>query len=188
MELFRRVYFPNSASSYSNSLTWWLLVSNPWLTLEFEFKQIFFVFPNWKRVQHITEPSPWFIHSLQLLLQGATMFTKILLGQMQKWEKKLVKMETKKSSLKVDPYACAIKVKNRFFDSLITVGHIPREISWHLHFFIKIEGGKVIGHVKSLTYKLSSIPSGGLEIPLQLTFTCDDKLTLNLMNRFVKSL
>ena len=32
------------------------------------------------------------------------------------------------------------------------------------------------------------MPSGGLEIPLQLTFMCDDKLTLDLMNAFVKSL
>ena len=102
-------------------------------------------------------------------------------------EKVTVEMETKKFSLEVDPYACAIKIKNRFFDSLITVGHIPREIS-HLHFFIKTEDGKVIGHVKSLTYRPSPIPSGGLEIPLQLTFTCDDKLNLDLMNGFVKSL
>ena len=103
-------------------------------------------------------------------------------------EKVTVEIETKKFSLEVDPYACAIKIKNRFFDSLITVGHIPREISRHLHFFIKTEDGKVIGHVKSLTYRPSPIPSGGLEIPLQLTFTCDDKLTLDLMNGFVKSL
>ena len=60
--------------------------------------------------------------------------------------------------------------------------------SRHVHFFIKTDGNKVIGHVKSLTYRLSLIPSGGLEIPLQLTFTCDDKLTLDLMNGFVKSL
>ena len=89
----------------------------------------FFVFRNWKRVQHITEPSSWLIHSLQLLLQGATMFTKMFLGQMPKWEKKLqLRWKQKISSLEVDPYACAIKVKNRFFDSLITIGHIPREI------------------------------------------------------------
>ena len=53
-----------------------------------------------------------------------------------------------------------------------------------VRFFIKIEGDKIIGYVKSLTYRPSSIPSGGLEIPLQLTFTCDDKLTLDLMNGF----
>ena len=66
-------------------------------------------------------------------------------------EKVIVEMEIKKSSLEVDPYACVLKTKNHFFDSLITVGHIPREISRHVHFFIKTKGGKVIGHVKSLT-------------------------------------
>ena len=103
-------------------------------------------------------------------------------------EKVTVEMETKKSSLEVDPYAYAIKIKNRFFDSLITVWHIPCEILRHVHFFIKTEGGKIIGHVKSLTYRPSSIPWGGLEIPLQLTFTCDNILTVDLMNEFVKSL
>ena len=103
-------------------------------------------------------------------------------------EKVTIEMETKKSSLGVDPYACAIKIKNRFFDSLITVGHIPREISRHVHFFIKAEGGQVIGHIKSLTYRPSFILSRGLEILLQVAYTCDDKLTPDLMNAFVKSL
>ena len=39
-----------------------------------------------------------------------------------------------------------------------------------------------------MTYRQSPIPSGGLEILLQLTFMCDDKLTLDLINGFVKSL
>ena len=38
-----------------------------------------------------------------------------------------------------------------------------------------------------MTYIPSHILSGGLEISLQLTFTCSDKLTLDLMNGFVKS-
>ena len=100
-------------------------------------------------------------------------------------EKVTVEIETKKSSLEVDPYSCAIKIKNRFFDSLITVGQIPHEISWHVHFFTETERGKIIGHVKSLTYRPSSIPWGGLEFPLQLTFTCDNILTADLMNEFV---
>ena len=58
-------------------------------------------------------------------------------------QKVTVEMEIKKSSLEVDPYTCAIKIKNRFFDSLITVGHISREISRHAHFFIKTECVKV---------------------------------------------
>ena len=103
-------------------------------------------------------------------------------------EKVTVEIETKKFSLEVDPYACAIKIKNCFFDSLINVGHITREISRHVHFFIKTEDGKLIGHVRSLTNRPSPIPSGGLEMPLQLTFTCDNKLTLDLMNGCVKSL
>ena len=52
-------------------------------------------------------------------------------------EKVTVEMETKKSSLEVDPYACVIKIKTRFSDGLITVGYISREISRHVHFFIK---------------------------------------------------
>ena len=103
-------------------------------------------------------------------------------------EKVTVEMGIKKSSLEVDPYTCAIKIKNRFFDSLITVRHIPCEISRHVHLFIKTEFAKVIGHLKSLTYRPSPIPLGGLVIPLQLTLTCGDKLTLDLMNGFVKSL
>ena len=97
-------------------------------------------------------------------------------------------METGKASLEVNPYACVSKIKNCFFGSLKTVVHIPREISQHVHFFIKTEGGKIIGHVKSLTYRPSPIPSGSLEILLQLTFTCGNKLTLDLMNGFGKSL
>ena len=53
-------------------------------------------------------------------------------------------METRKASLEVNPYACVIKIKNRFFGSLKTVVNIPREISQHVHFFIKTEGGKVM--------------------------------------------
>ena len=68
------------------------------------------------------------------------------------------------------------------------MGHIPREISRHVHFFIKTEGGKVNGHVKSLTYRSSPIPAGGLEIPLQLTFSCNQEKTLDIMKGFLNSL
>ena len=104
---------------------------------------------------------------------------------MPKWEKKLqLRWKKKKSSPEVDQYACVIKIKSRFYDSFITEGHIPHEISRDVHFFIKTKGGKVTGHVKPLTYRPSPIPSGGLEIPLQLTFTCGDKLSLDLANGF----
>ena len=38
-----------------------------------------------------------------------------------------VEKETSATSKSIDPYACAIKIKNRFSDNWITVGHIPRE-------------------------------------------------------------
>ena len=68
-----------------------------------------------------------------------------------------VELETAASSLETYPYACAIRIKNKYFSNVITVEHIPREISRHVHFFIKTEGGKVNGHVKSLTYRPSGV-------------------------------
>ena len=57
-----------------------------------------------------------------------------------------------------------------------------------MHFFIKTEGGKVHGTVKSLIYRGSPIPAGGLEIPLMLRFENKDKETLDFMHGFVNSL
>ena len=42
-----------------------------------------------------------------------------------------------KSSKPIDPYACTIKIKHKFFDTWLTMGHIPREISHHYCFFSK---------------------------------------------------
>ena len=103
-------------------------------------------------------------------------------------ENVVIALETSQSSLEVDPYACAVRIKNRFYEHHITVGHLPREISRHVHFFIKTEGGKVKGTVKSLLYRASPIPAGGLEIPLMLKFENKDPETLDIMHGFVKSL
>ena len=53
-----------------------------------------------------------------------------------------VKRETNKLSKSIDPYACAIKTKHQFFDTWLTVGQIPREISHHCYFFME-EGGDI---------------------------------------------
>ena len=50
------------------------------------------------------------------------------------------------------------------------------------------ESGKVNGHVKSLTYRPSALPSRSLEIPLQLTFSCGQRETLDIMNVLINSL
>ena len=48
-------------------------------------------------------------------------------------------LKTNKASIKVDPYTCAICVKDKYFDVTKTAGHIPRDFSQHLFFFIKKE-------------------------------------------------
>ena len=67
------------------------------------------------------------------------------------------------------------------------VGHIPREISRYGYFFIKQEGGWVYGKLKSLKYKPSAIPSGGLEVPLLLKFESQDKRVTDTMEEFVEN-
>ena len=85
-------------------------------------------------------------------------------------DKVKVKIKTNKPSKSIDPYACTIKIKHKFFDTWLTVGHIPKEISRHCYFFLK-ECGNVTGHLIRTNYKVSSIPAGSLEVPLLLTFS-----------------
>ena len=55
-----------------------------------------------------------------------------------------VDVETNKLSKNVDPYACAIRAKNQFFNSWKTVGHIQRNFSpCFVYYFIKTQGGFV---------------------------------------------
>ena len=99
-----------------------------------------------------------------------------------------VEVETNQNSTQIDPYACAIKVKNVFYDVWDTVGHIPREISRHTYFFLTEEGGQVCGTVMSVVYRSSPIPGGGLEIPLNLTFKCNEATTVIKMKNFVREM
>ena len=64
------------------------------------------------------------------------------------------------------------------------MGHMPREISRHIY-FIQTEGGFVNGSVISTKYRLSHIPSGGLEILLSLKFSCPEQKTFEKMKNFV---
>ena len=64
-----------------------------------------------------------------------------------------------------DKYAVAVKKEQ------ITVGHVPREISKTVAFFMK-HGGIVTCKVTSGQYRHSLI-AGGLEIPCTIRFTAD---------------
>ena len=98
-----------------------------------------------------------------------------------------MKREKRESSKSIDPYACAIKIKHQFFDTCLTVRHIPRDISCHCYFFIE-EDGNITRHLISTTYKVSPIPTGGLEVPLLLTFSVKSERITKLMKRFVNDL
>ena len=94
----------------------------------------------------------------------------------------LVKIETNESK-KVDPYSCAIIAFFGQLPQLKTVGHIPRDISRHVFFFLKEENGRIERSVHLTNYWPCQIPAG-LEIPLLLTF----KSTCFVMHQKMKNL
>ena len=71
---------------------------------------------------------------------------------------------------------------------LKTVGHVPREISGHIFFFLKEENGKVDGFVYSAQYQPSPIFAGGIEIPLKVTLRSTNFITRQKMKDFMTNL
>ena len=103
-------------------------------------------------------------------------------------EKVTIVIETNKDSIKINPCCCAVKAIVGNPVKLATAGHIPREISRHVYFFLKEEGGKVEGFVYSTKYRPSPIPAGGLEIPLMLSFKSPRYLAHQKMKNFLAQL
>ena len=60
-------------------------------------------------------------------------------------------------------------------------------MSRYVYFFIKQEGSRVYGKLKSLKYKPSPISSGGLGVPLILKFKSQDKLVTDTMEELVEN-
>ena len=79
-------------------------------------------------------------------------------------------------------------VLRAYFDVTKRVGHIPREISRHVYFFIKKKEGCINGKVLSVKYQPSPIPSAGLEIPMILKFNCSKSGTFLKMKQLVNEL
>ena len=71
-----------------------------------------------------------------------------------------LQLETNEDSKKIDLYCCA--VKTMVSGKLETVGHIPREVSKHTYFNIKVEGGRIDDSVLWTRYRPLPISSGGL--------------------------
>ena len=56
-----------------------------------------------------------------------------------------IEIETNKDSIKTDPYCCTVKAMVGNFAKLATAGHIPREFSKDVYFFLKEKVGKKEG-------------------------------------------
>ena len=95
-----------------------------------------------------------------------------------------IEIEPNQSSIAIDPYAFAVKAKEKFFDGWRTIAYVPREISRYIYFFIKKENEKITGNAKSLNCKPSPI-SSGTEIPLQVTFSCPVEWVRDKMKDFI---
>ena len=92
--------------------------------------------------------------------------------------------ETDPVSKGYDPYCCKITVVRIDRIGPVTVGHIPRELSRFVHYFLH-EGGSITGIVVSTQHRVSPIPEGGLEIPIQMTFSHRSKHITNKMKTLV---
>ena len=92
--------------------------------------------------------------------------------------------ETNSISIDTDLYCCKITIKrfDRFGD--ITVGHIPRELSRFVYYFIH-EGGSFTETVTNVTPRLSQIREIGIEIPILMHFVHKNDAILNKMKTFV---
>ena len=101
-------------------------------------------------------------------------------------DKVLFEIETDEKSKEIDPYCCSIKTS---VNQLIkAVGYIPGEISRHVSFFLKDEHGHIDGTVKSIDYRSSPTPAGGLEIPLTLNSKSPRYITHTKMKEFMSTL
>ena len=86
----------------------------------------------------------------------------------------VVLKEVNNISIDIDPYCCRITIKRVDRIGPVTVGHVPRELSRFIFYFIQ-EGGSVTGTVASTTPRISPIPEGGLEVPILMHFTHENK-------------
>lgn len=92
--------------------------------------------------------------------------------------------ETSQISMEIDPYCCKITITRPDKIGPVTVGHIPRELSRFIYFFLH-EGGSVNGTVADTHARVSPIPEGGLEIPILMHFAHPVQTILNKMKAFL---
>ena len=89
-------------------------------------------------------------------------------GQAKVGDKVLVEIESDKKSKEIDPYCCSIRTSVN--QQIKTGGHIPREISRHVHFFLKDENDHIDGTVKSIELQAIPYPSWRVRDSINIEF------------------
>ena len=115
----------------------------------------------------------WKAFSKVRLQVGDGMYINKLFGITKNWRETNSLQRKRQVALEIDPYAVAWKLKNINRIAPVVVGHIPREISRAICFFLE-KGGTVTGKVFEERCRPSPIPKGGLEILLQTKISIAD--------------
>ena len=97
----------------------------------------------------------------------------------------VVLKEVSNISIDIDPYCCRIAIKRVDRMGPAAVGHVPRELSRFIFYFIK-KGCPVTGTVAKTTPRISPIPEGWLEVPILMHFTNENKAISSKMEILVR--
>ena len=97
----------------------------------------------------------------------------------------VVLKEVNNISIDINPSCCRITIKRVDRIGPVAVGHVPGELPRFIFYFIQ-EGGSVTGTVASTTPRISPIPEGGLEAPILMHFTHENKVISSKMEILVR--
>ena len=97
----------------------------------------------------------------------------------------VVLKEVSNISIDIDQYCCRITIKRVDRIGPLTVGHVPRELSF-FYFLFHSRGRLIYWTVVRITPKISPIPEGGLEVPILMHFTHENKAIFSKMEILVR--
>ena len=106
--------------------------------------------------------------------RGWHVYGKAVWISQQRGESLFAQKERDQTALLNDPYSIAWMRKSKSKLTADVVGHVPREISRFMYYFLN-RGGTISAVVNSGRYRPSPILNGGLEILLSITLKIDNE-------------